>query len=218
MTTPVSSTQLPATPCPPPAPLPPVDARRGAVAGWAAALMLGTVLSACHPTSFYAASTPRGAPTAPLPRAAPVGGHATEAAPPSDRQDGVGTGVLASSPMRPASSRQAEPRCPRGRVRKTLRGDATYYSDKLAGNAMASGERYDPKEFVAAHKTLPFGTVIRVTRVHGGHSVTVRVADRGPFGSHSRVIDLSRAAAARLHMLRDGVVGVTLEVLDCGSK
>jgi rare lipoprotein A len=92
------------------------------------------------------------------------------------------------------------------------RGKATYYADSLAGRRTASGERYDPKAFTAAHRSLPFGTVVRVVRVDDGREVTVRINDRGPFAGEERVIDLSRAAAERIGMLRAGVVPVRVLV------
>jgi rare lipoprotein A len=92
-------------------------------------------------------------------------------------------------------------------------GQATYYSDALAGHATASGERYDPHALSAAHRTLPFGTDVRVTRIDSGRSVVVRINDRGPFGNERRIIDLSRAAAEQIDMIRAGVVPVRLEVL-----
>jgi rare lipoprotein A (peptidoglycan hydrolase) len=98
-----------------------------------------------------------------------------------------------------------------------LTGQAAYYSDSLAGRPTASGEIYDPRAFTAAHRTLPFGTVLRVVSVAGGPSVYVRVNDRGPFGDAARVVDLSRAAAERLGMLRAGVIPVRIEVVDYGS-
>lgn len=92
-------------------------------------------------------------------------------------------------------------------------GEATYYSDKLAGRKTASGERYDPGALTAAHRTLRFGTQVRVVRVDTGRAVIVRITDRGPFGKPSRIIDLSKAAARELDMLRAGVVRVRVEVL-----
>jgi rare lipoprotein A len=98
------------------------------------------------------------------------------------------------------------------------RGLASYYASSLAGHRTASGERYQPSRLTAAHRRLPFGTLVRVRRVDGagrpyGPSVVVRVNDRGPFDER-RVIDLSHAAARALGMLRDGVVPVELEVVD----
>ncbi|MFZ9396190.1 MAG: septal ring lytic transglycosylase RlpA family protein, partial [Erythrobacter sp.] len=76
----------------------------------------------------------------------------------------------------------------------------------------ASGEHYDPAQFTAAHRTLPFGSLVRVTNPRNGQQVTVRINDRGPFG-HGRVIDLSRAAAEELDLVRAGVGEVELELL-----
>ncbi len=94
-----------------------------------------------------------------------------------------------------------------------LTGRASYYSDRLAGRRTASGERYNPRALTAANRELPFGTRLRVTRVDTGASVVVRVNDRGPFGSRQRILDLSRAAAERLDMIRAGVIEVRAEVI-----
>jgi rare lipoprotein A len=93
-------------------------------------------------------------------------------------------------------------------------GMATWYGDALAGHKTASGERFDPGAMTAAHRTLPLGTWVEVTRVDTGKRVRVRINDRGPFGKHDRVIDLSKAAAKRIDMLRAGVVRVELRVVD----
>lgn len=99
-------------------------------------------------------------------------------------------------------------------VTRRLRGQATYYGDKFAGRKTASGERYQPEALTAAHRTLPFGTRVRVKRLDGdGEVVCVRINDRGPFGKASRIIDLSKSAAKQLAMLRAGVVRVEVEVL-----
>lgn len=95
-----------------------------------------------------------------------------------------------------------------------LQGKATYYSNSLSGRKTASGEVYDPKAFTAAHRTLPFGSVVRVIRTDTNRHVYVRVNDRGPFGKRDRIIDLSYVAAERLGMLRAGVVPVRVELLD----
>ena len=76
----------------------------------------------------------------------------------------------------------------------------------------ASGERFDRHALTAAHRSLRFGTRVRVTNQRNGRSVIVRINDRGPY-SHSRIIDLSEAAARELHMIDAGVVPVTLQVL-----
>lgn len=98
----------------------------------------------------------------------------------------------------------------------TEQGFATWYSDSLAGRRTASGVPYDPRSLTAAHRTLPFGTRVRVTRIDNGRTVEVRINDRGPFGNAARIVDLSRAAAERLQMLSAGVVPVRLEVLEIG--
>lgn len=95
----------------------------------------------------------------------------------------------------------------------TFRGEASYYSDALRGHFTASGERYDPSAFTAAHRTLAFGTVVRVTREDTGSAVYVRINDRGPF-RRGRVLDVSRAAAEELGMLRRGIAPVRVEVLE----
>lgn len=96
---------------------------------------------------------------------------------------------------------------------QVLKGKATYYANSLAGRKTASGEVYDPSVFSAAHRTLPFGTVVRVVRTDTNKYVYVRITDRGPFAGGGRVIDLSYVAAQRLGMIRAGVVPVRLEVL-----
>jgi len=100
----------------------------------------------------------------------------------------------------------------------TLEGEASYYSDRLAGHKTASGERYRPDALTAAHRSLPLGTVLRVTRRDGKRTVVVRINDRGPFGSERRVLDLSRAAFERLGKLRAGVLEVRAEVVEYGKK
>jgi rare lipoprotein A len=96
---------------------------------------------------------------------------------------------------------------------EVLRGEASFYANSLRGNPTASGEPYDPKKLTAANRTLPLGTRLRVTRLDNGKSVVVRVNDRGPFGHRRRILDLSRAAAEELDMLKAGVVKVQAEVI-----
>lgn len=95
------------------------------------------------------------------------------------------------------------------------RGEASYYADKFEGRPTASGEPYDPSALTAAHRRLPFGTRVRVTRTDEseGASVVVRINDRGPF-AHGRMIDLSEAAARELDMVADGVAPVRLEIVE----
>ena len=100
----------------------------------------------------------------------------------------------------------------------TLRGEASYYGRAFAGRKTASGETFEPARYTAAHRTLPFGSVLRVSRVGTRQVVYVRVNDRGPFGKKRRIIDLSEAAADELGMLRDGVCQVRVEVLERGKR
>ncbi|BBB10358.1 septal ring lytic transglycosylase RlpA family protein [Sphingopyxis sp. EG6] len=92
-------------------------------------------------------------------------------------------------------------------------GMASYYGNELAGNRTASGERFDPGQLTAAHRSLPFGSRVRVTNTANGDSVIVRINDRGPF-SHGRVIDVSHAAAREIGMHRSGTARVKLALLD----
>jgi rare lipoprotein A len=91
-------------------------------------------------------------------------------------------------------------------------GLASYYADKYQGRKTANGETFDSAKLTAAHKTLPFGSRVRVTNLDNGKSVEVRINDRGPYVA-GRVIDLSPAAAKKLDMLRAGVVRVKIDVL-----
>ena len=97
--------------------------------------------------------------------------------------------------------------------RRDLRGQASFYANSLSGRPTASGERYDPRSSPRPIARLPFGTRLRVTRLDNGKSVVVKVNDRGPFGHRSRILDLSRAAAAELDMLGAGVVQVQAQVI-----
>jgi rare lipoprotein A len=92
----------------------------------------------------------------------------------------------------------------------TSTGTASYYADRFAGQRTASGEAYDPADFTAAHRNLPFGTRVRVTNMANGESVVVRINDRGPWGGGRRLIDVSRAAARELGLIRSGHGQVTL--------
>ena len=103
-----------------------------------------------------------------------------------------------------------------GCASSTSDGLASYYADKYQGHKTASGERFDTARLTAAHRTLPFGTKVRVTNLDNGRSVVVRLNDRGPVVS-GRVIDMSPAAAKQLDMLRAGVARVKLEVLGTSS-
>jgi rare lipoprotein A len=94
----------------------------------------------------------------------------------------------------------------------TCDGIASFYAGKFIGRKTANGERYTGRKLTAAHRVLPFGTHVKVTNLKNGLDVIVRINDRGPFVD-GRVIDLSPKAASRLHMTRDGVVPVRLDVV-----
>jgi rare lipoprotein A len=92
-------------------------------------------------------------------------------------------------------------------------GLASWYGGALAGHKTASGERFDPERYTAAHRTLPLGTWVEVRRVDTGRAVRVRISDRGPNGDARRVIDVSRRAAEDLGLVREGLARVELRVV-----
>ncbi|HEY4242622.1 MAG TPA: septal ring lytic transglycosylase RlpA family protein [Kofleriaceae bacterium] len=91
-------------------------------------------------------------------------------------------------------------------------GNATWYGKEAQGGPTASGERFDRHQYTAAHRTLPLGTIVKVTNQRNGRSIEVRINDRGPYAK-GRVIDLSEAAARVLGMIDAGVVPVEIEVV-----
>lgn len=97
-------------------------------------------------------------------------------------------------------------------ARSVNQGLALYYADYLNGEPTAYGEVYRVDQMTAAHKTLPLGTIVKVTRIDNGASVTVRINDRGPF-CEGCIIDLSRVAAEQLDLIRIGKTRVSLEVM-----
>jgi rare lipoprotein A len=92
-------------------------------------------------------------------------------------------------------------------------GKASFYGKEHQGGPTASGERFDMHKLTAAHRTLPMQTRVRVTSKLDGRSVEVRINDRGPYGGHGRIIDLSYAAAKLLGMLDAGVIPVVIDAL-----
>jgi rare lipoprotein A len=92
------------------------------------------------------------------------------------------------------------------------RGIASWYGDDFHGWVTASGEIYDMHMLTAAHRTLPLGTMVRVTNVVNGRHVVIRINDRGPY-VNGRILDVSYGAAKRLNMLRDGISAIQLEVV-----
>jgi rare lipoprotein A len=118
----------------------------------------------------------------------------------------VGTGAGESGPH-PADSPAAW----------TQTGTASWYGEPFHGRTTASGERYDMNDLTCAHKTLPFGTRIRVQNLDNGRSVTLRVNDRGPF-VEGRIVDVSRRAAQELGMMGPGTARVRITVVDAGRS
>ena len=97
-------------------------------------------------------------------------------------------------------------------VRASYRGMASWYGPGFHGRRSASGESFNQHAMTAAHRTLPFGTQVRVTNVNNGRQVVVRINDRGPY-SHGRIIDLSAGAASAIGLRSAGVGPVLIEVL-----
>jgi len=133
-----------------------------------------------------------------------AGCAAEKSSPPVERQ------VVDDRPPPPAP-----PPPPADRVVKVMSGKAIWYGGDWQGKRTASGERFDKQQMTAAHRSLPFGTRVRVTNLENDHQVVVRINDRGPFGSdRRRVIDVSEAAARQLDFAGHGEIPVKLEVLE----
>ncbi len=92
-------------------------------------------------------------------------------------------------------------------------GKCSWYGSKFNGSRTASGEKFDSAQKTAAHKTLPFGTLLRVTSTETDKSVIVKVTDRGPFVKH-RVLDISHAAAKEIGVVGNGVFHAKIEVVE----
>jgi rare lipoprotein A len=95
-------------------------------------------------------------------------------------------------------------------------GKASFYADKFEGTETASGQKYRHNKLTGAHKTLPFGTRVKVTNVANNKSVELTINDRGPYVDN-RIIDLSKSAAEKLGFVNQGLAEVRLEVLDAGD-
>lgn len=122
---------------------------------------------------------------------------------------GLTAGLAATSPVaravEPLQSKQAK-------ASQRLEGMASWYGPGFHGRKTANGERFDSQALTAAHRSLPFGTRVRVTNLNNGRSVTVRINDRGPFVGN-RIIDLSAGAARSIGMIQSGVARVRLDIL-----
>jgi rare lipoprotein A len=120
--------------------------------------------------------------------------------------------AIAPTPVRAATA------TPTRAPANEMEGLATYYAEPYHGRRTASGEIFDTyKEFTAAHRTLPFNTVVRVTNKSNGEEVDVRINDRGPF-IDGRVIDLSLVAARKIDLVRSGVAPVRLTIVKKGDE
>ena len=113
------------------------------------------------------------------------------------------------NPQTLRAANQVPPATNKPAAKPSSYGVASYYSDDTE---TASGEKFDPSLMTAAHRTLPFGTRVRVTNVQTGQSVTVRINDRGPF-IPGREVDLSYSAAETIGMVERGITKVKLEVV-----
>jgi rare lipoprotein A len=102
---------------------------------------------------------------------------------------------------------------PASKLKQLDVGVAIWHGPGFYGRRTANGETVRKGTLTAAHRTLPFGTMVRVTNLENGRSVNVRINDRGPFKYH-RVIDLAHGAASALNMMRAGEINVRLEVID----
>lgn len=122
------------------------------------------------------------------------------------------SGLWIALPAPPAAAEAEQVQLP-----PPQQGKASYYSDFLTNRPTANGERYHPDKLTAAHRRLPFGTLVRVTRPDTGQSVVVRINDRGPYAK-GRIIDLSKKAAKALGIIRKGVARVRLEIISLGEK
>jgi rare lipoprotein A len=124
----------------------------------------------------------------------------------------TGSQTNAEEPAQVARAVQQKVKKTGSTVQKVLRGKASWYGPGFHGKKTASGEIFDQDKLTAAHKTLPLGTVAKVTNVENGNSVEVEITDRGPYVGQ-RIIDLSYAAADRLGFVESGTASVRIELL-----
>jgi rare lipoprotein A len=125
--------------------------------------------------------------------------------------------LLVAGAARPSNALAGSGRSthPRHEIKRNQSGMASFYGRECKGRRTASGERFDPNQLTAAHRTLPFGTLVKVTNLDNGRHVVVRINDRGPY-ARNRVLDLSRAAARKLGFEREGTAYVRLQVVKHG--
>jgi rare lipoprotein A len=134
-----------------------------------------------------------------------------------DEQEAEAPNVAAASEDGASEDETSEDETSEDEVLETFEGKASWYGPGLEGNQTANGETFDPSQLTAAHRSLPFDTMLRVTNLNNGRVVTVRINDRGPFVSN-RVLDLSSGAADELQMKGDGVATIRGEVLSYGDE
>jgi rare lipoprotein A len=156
-----------------------------------------------HAATRSAAATPIMAPR--------PGGHATRPhKPPTIVEPPVSAPPSTVAGPSPTVAPPVAGTAPAATTTASERGKAVWYA---SGKRTANGERFDKRAMTAAHRTLPFGTWVRVTVDRTGRSVTVRINDRGPFGDKRRIIDLTQGAAQQLGIIDAGAAAVTLEIL-----
>ncbi len=118
--------------------------------------------------------------------------------------------LVATARSRPASAGASSP---------PIKGICVFYNDKLQGHVAASGEKYDKEALTAAHKTLAFGTMVKVTNLRNNKSVVVRVNDRSPHGgSKAKIIEISSRAAKEIDIIKEGKAQVQIEVVESSKK
>jgi len=122
-----------------------------------------------------------------------------------------------ASAQNTAPAAPAAPTAPTAAVTDVSEGKIAWYGKEFAGRKTASGQRFNPNAMTMAHKTLPFGTQVKVTNLANNRSVVVRVNDRGPT-TPDRLGDVSLAAAQKLRMVRSGVVNAKLEVVQADKS
>jgi rare lipoprotein A len=101
-------------------------------------------------------------------------------------------------------------------IGQTWSGEGSYYASEFHGRKTASGEIYDMYELTAAHRTLPFGTILEVENLVNGLKINVRINDRGPF-KKGRIIDLSYQAAKKIDLIKQGVTKVRIKIIKIGD-
>jgi rare lipoprotein A len=147
----------------------------------------------------------------------PVASHPPVTSQPSSAPAETASGIGANpgappATLGPAHGKRSKTPPPPAPVGYTEQGNASWYGIPFNGRRSSNGEIYDMTKLTAAHRTLPFETIVRVTNLNNGKVTTVRITDRGPFVDN-RIIDLSQAAAREIESIGPGVVPVRLEVL-----